>query len=124
MRNGEEFKDLKREVIDLRKTVINLRNEIEELTRHIKTSTTSAGTVTPGEYHIFQNRENCLEGDASWDRLVYLLREADRGLTAAELAERWGKSRSRTSEVLNKLVEDGRLVKFRDGRLIRFRPPE
>ncbi|MHA1768510.1 MAG: MarR family transcriptional regulator [Candidatus Thorarchaeota archaeon] len=121
MGGKSEIDDLKKEVIDLRETVSSLKEEIEMLTSHIKTTITRAGTVTPGEYTVFPNKDNCLEGDASWDRLVHLLREADRGLTAAELARSWGRSRSRTSEVLNKLVDDGRLVKFRDGRLIRFR---
>ncbi|MGY5858452.1 MAG: helix-turn-helix domain-containing protein, partial [Candidatus Thorarchaeota archaeon] len=66
----------------------------------------------------------CLDGDASWDRLVNLMHNEDSGLTAAELAEKWGKSRSRTSEVLNKLAENGQIIKYRDGRMIRFRSAE
>jgi Fic family protein len=119
----KELNSLKREVVDLRKTVGYLRNEIEQLTEEIKNATIVDGS-TLGQYNVFENKDNCLEGDASWDRLVNMLRETDQGLTASELAEKWGKSRSRTSEVLNKLAEEGRLVKYRDGRSIKFRPSE
>ena len=64
------------------------------------------------------------EYDMSWEKLLALLKSSRSAMTAAELADRWGRSRSRTSEVLNKLVEEGQLVKFRDGRRIRFRTTE
>ncbi len=123
MSREEDIKGLKREVVDLRKTVGYLKNEIERLTEEIRNATVVEGSAL-GQYNVFPNRENCLEGDVSWERLVNLLQKTDSGLTASELAERWGKSRSRTSEVLNKLAEDGRLVKYRDGRKIKFMASE
>ncbi|NWF96903.1 MAG: MarR family transcriptional regulator [Candidatus Thorarchaeota archaeon] len=74
-----------------------------------------------GVYSISDSLTECMKHDAAWARLVGLVEGAKSGLTAAELAEKWGKSRSRTSEVLNKLVGDGHLVKYRDGREIKFR---
>lgn len=123
MKEERELDNLKREVLDLRKTVGYLRSEIEHLTEEIKNATIVDSSAL-GQYNVFQNKDNCLEGDVSWDRLVSMLRETDRGLTASELADKWGKSRSRTSEVLNKLAEEGRLVKYRDGRSIKFRVSE
>ncbi|MBN2227977.1 MAG: helix-turn-helix transcriptional regulator [Candidatus Thorarchaeota archaeon] len=123
MANNQDFEALKKEVSDLKKTVYGLKNTIVELTNQLEASD-GKSPYDGGQYSIFPNRANCLEGDVSWDRLLNLLSDADRGLTATELAEKWGRSRSRTSEVLNKLAEDGQIVKYRDGRLIRFRTPE
>lgn len=123
MKDEKELDGLKREVVDLRRTVGYLRTEIERLTEEIKNATIVDSSAL-GQYNVFQNRDHCLEGDVSWDRLVNVLRETDRGLTASELAEKWGKSRSRTSEVLNRLAEEGRLVKYRDGRSIKFMASE
>ena len=58
-------------------------------------------------------------GKSGW----YVLGQEVRGFER-ELAKLWGKSRSRTSEVLNRLVGEGHVVKYRDGREIKFRPPE
>lgn len=121
MGEDKEIEELRKEVTELRKTVYSLKDTIIELTNHIE------GSETPFEgaqYSVFSDKSNCLEGDASWDRLVNLMHNEDRGLTAAELAEKWGKSRSRTSEVLNKLAENGQIIKYRDGRMIRFRSAE
>jgi Fic family protein len=120
LKETNEIDGLKKEVVDLRKTVGYLRSEIERLTEEIRKSTIVDSSAL-GQYSVFQNRENSLEGDASWERLVNLLQNTGQGLTASELADRWGKSRSRTSEVLNKLAEEGRLAKFRDGRSVKFR---
>jgi Fic family protein len=119
LKEASEIDGLRKEVVDLRKTVGYLRSEIERLTEEIRRSTIVDSSAL-GQYNVFQNRENSLEGDASWDRLVGLLQKTEQGLTASELADKWGRSRSRTSEVLNKLAEEGRLVKFRDGRSIKF----
>jgi hypothetical protein len=123
MGEGQDIEKLRKEVIELRKTVYSLKDTIIELTNQIETGT-SGSPYDGGQYSIFPDRSNCLEGDASWDRLVNLMHNEDRGLTAAELAEKWGKSRSRTSEVLNKLAENGQIIKYRDGRMIRFRSAE
>ncbi len=120
MADNQDIKALQKEVKELRKTVYSLKDTIIGLTTQIEIGS-SESPYEGGQYNIFPNRSNCLEGDASWDRLVTLLHKEDSGLTAAELAEKWGKSRSRTSEVLNKLAEDGQIVKYRDGRMIRFR---
>jgi DNA-binding transcriptional ArsR family regulator len=123
MKENQEIDSLRKEVIELRKTVYNLKDTIIELTNQIEI-VNSESPFEGGQYNIFPNRSNCLDGDASWERLINLLHNEDRGLTAAELAEKWGKSRSRTSEVLNKLAENGQIIKYRDGRMIRFRSAE
>ncbi|MGY5874919.1 MAG: helix-turn-helix domain-containing protein [Candidatus Thorarchaeota archaeon] len=111
-----QLKELKKELTELRKTVRTLTDTVNELKSHIVTGAESASENSAvGQYTLFD------KGDVSWDRLVKILRKNTDGRTAAELAQEWGKSRSRTSEVLNHLVEEGRLVKFRDGRRIRFR---
>ena len=124
MAQEKELKKLKKEVRELKKTVYTLKDTVVELTSRIQKGSDAGSPYDSGQYNIFGAGSRVREGDISWNRLVNLLREADTGLTAAELAEKWGKSRSRTSEVLNKLVDEGHLVKFRDGRLIRFRTVE
>jgi len=117
----KELKELRKEVHELKQTVYTLKDTIVELTSRFKHSTDAGSPYDSGQYNVFSDRGNCLEGDVSWNRLVNLLHEEDLGLTTTELAEKWGRSRSRTSEVLNKLVDEGHIVKFRDGRQIRFR---
>ncbi len=124
MTEKKELNELRKEVRELRHTVYTLKDTIVELTSRIKKGSDAGSPYDSAQYNVFTAGSSILEGDISWNRLVNLLREADTGLTAAELAEKWGKSRSRTSEVLNKLVDEGHLVKFRDGRLIRFRTVE
>ncbi len=123
MEKNQEIEALRKEVKELRKTVYSLKDTIIELTNQIET-VSSESPLEGGQYAIFPNKSNCLDGDASWDRLVNLLHSEDNGLTATELSEKWGKSRSRTSEVLNKLAENGQIIKYRDGRMIRFRSAE
>jgi len=120
MEKNQEIEALRKEVKELKKTVYSLKDTIIELTNQIET-VSSESPLEGGQYSMFPNKSNCLDGDVSWDRLVNLLHSEDSGLTATELAEKWGKSRSRTSEVLNKLAENGQIIKYRDGRLIRFR---
>jgi polyhydroxyalkanoate synthesis regulator phasin len=120
----KEMKELRKEVHELRETVYTLKDTIVELSSRIKHSTDAGSPYDSGQYNIFSDSSNCLENDVSWNRLVNLLHEESLGLTATELSEKWGRSRSRTSEVLNKLVDEGHLVKFRDGRQIRFRTAE
>ena len=124
MKEEKELKELQKEVHELKQTVYTLKDTIVELTSRIKHSTDAGSPYESGQYNIFSNRGNCLDNDVSWNRLVNLLHEEALGLTASELSEKWGRSRSRTSEVLNKLVDEGHIVKFRDGRQIRFRTPE
>ena len=121
MTEDKELKELRKEVHELKQTVYTLKDTIVELTSRFKHSTDAGSPYDSGQYNVFSDRGNCLEGDVSWNRLVNLLHEEDLGLTTTELAEKWGRSRSRTSEVLNKLVDEGHIVKFRDGRQIRFR---
>ena len=123
MDENQDIEELRKEVTELRKTVYSLKDTIIELTNQIETGNTES-PFEGGQYSVFPDRSNVLEGDASWDRLVNLMHNEDSGLTAAELAEKWGKSRSRTSEVLNKLAENGQIIKYRDGRMIRFRSAE
>jgi polyhydroxyalkanoate synthesis regulator phasin len=120
----KELKELQKEVHELKQTVYTLKDTIVELTSKLKGSPDAGSPYDSGQYNVFSERGNLLEGDISWNRLVNLLHEENLGLTATELAEKWGRSRSRTSEVLNKLVDEGHLVKFRDGRQIRFRTAE
>ncbi|OLS27241.1 MAG: hypothetical protein ThorAB25_20410 [Candidatus Thorarchaeota archaeon AB_25] len=124
MTEDKELKELREEVHELKQTVYTLKDTIVELTSRLKQTPDAGSPYDSGQYNVFNNRGNCLEGDISWNRLVNLLQEERLGLTATELAERWGRSRSRTSEVLNKLVDEGHLVKIRDGRQIRFRTAE
>ena len=124
MSEEKELKELRKEVYELKQTVYTLKDTIVELSSRIKHSTDAGSPYESGQYNIFSDRGNCLENDVSWNRLVNLLHEETLGLTATELSEKWGRSRSRTSEVLNKLVDEGHLVKFRDGRQIRFRTAE
>ena len=123
MSKSQDIEALRKEVKELKKTVYSLKDTIIELTNQIEIGSTES-PYDGEQYSMFPNRTNCLEGDVSCDRLVNLLHSEDSGLTAAELAKKWGKSRSRTSEVLNKLVENGHIVKYRDGRMIRFRSAE
>ena len=119
MAEDKELKELRKEVHELRETVYTLKDTIVELTSRLKHTADMRSPYDSGQYNVFSG--SSLESDVSWSRLVNLLSEEDLGLTATELAEKWGRSRSRTSEVLNKLVDEGHLVKFRDGRQIRFR---
>ena len=123
MSSNDDFKALEKEVRELKKTVYSLKNTVIELTNQLEL-TAGASPYEGGQYSIFTNRSNTLEGDVSWNRLLTLLSNAEQGLTTTELAKRWGKSRTRTSEVLNMLADDGHIVKYRDGRLIRFRSAE
>jgi hypothetical protein len=120
----KELKELRKEVHELKQTVYTLKDTVVELTSRLKQTPDAGSPYDSGQYNVFSNRGNSLEGDISWNRLVNLLQEERLGLTTTELAERWGRSRSRTSEVLNKLVDEGHLVKIRDGRQIRFRTAE
>jgi hypothetical protein len=115
------LKELRKEVRELKETVYTLKDKIVEITSGLKHSAEADASYDSGLYNVFGSRSNCLEGDVSWSRLVNLLNDEDLGLTATELAEKWGRSRSRTSEVLNKLADEGHLIKVRDGRTIRFR---
>ncbi len=110
-----EIKELTQTVLQLRETVNVLSSKITETKNHRSTQ------IEMGSYKVLQDQGSFIEGDASWARLVSLLHGKNTGLTATELANKWGKSRSRTSEVLNRLVEEGRLIKYRDGRRIKFR---
>lgn len=123
-RDSEVFQ-LKEEIRELSKTVLMLKQTVNQLSAKIQTTPDRIQVSSEsGQYNVFANQASIIEYDVSWQRLVTLLQDANAGLTATELATRWGKSRSRTSEVLNKLVGDGHLVKFRDGRRIRFRAPD
>ncbi|MFW9968058.1 MAG: hypothetical protein ACFFEA_12965 [Candidatus Thorarchaeota archaeon] len=113
----DEIKELTQTVLELRETVNNLSSRITE------TKNQSKFQAEPVSYKILYDQGSMIEGDASWARLVGLLQGKHIGLTASELANKWGKSRSRTSEVLNRLVEEGQLIKYRDGRRIKFRAP-
>ena len=121
MSEKKELKKLRKEFHKLKQTVYTMQDTIVELKSKLKQSEDAGSPYDSGQYNVFEASSNVLEGDISWNRLVNLLHDADLGLTATELAEKWGRSRSRTSEVLNKLVDEGHLVKVRDGRLIRFR---
>lgn len=114
----DEIKELTQTVLELRETVNVLSSKI------IETKNQRKPPVEMGSYKVVQDQGSFIEGDASWTRLVGLLRGKTSGLTASELANKWGKSRSRTSEVLNRLVEEGQLIKYRDGRRIKFRAPQ
>jgi hypothetical protein len=122
LEKDNELKKLRKEIKVLRDTVSNLTRTIDDLKSTVASDGPSDRPIDTGsEYRIFQDSESCLSQDASWIRLMNLLQDTAAGLTAAEAAIRWGKSRSRTSEVLNKLADEGHLVKYRDGREIKFR---
>lgn len=121
MDKDEELVKLRKEIRVLKNTVSDLTRTIDDLKTTVKDDKISSSNRSQGEYQIFQDSENCLSHDASWVRLMNLLQDTRTGLTATEAATRWGKSRSRTSEVLNKLADEGHLVKYRDGREIKFR---
>ncbi|MHA2066650.1 MAG: MarR family transcriptional regulator [Candidatus Thorarchaeota archaeon] len=114
----DEIKELTQTVLELRETVNNLSSKIPG------TNSQQESKVEMGSYKVLHDQGSFIEGDASWARLVGLLEGKNKGLTASELANKWGKSRSRTSEVLNRLVEEGQLIKYRDGRRIKFRAPK
>lgn len=118
MNKDEELDKLRKEIRVLRDTVTDLTKTIDDLRTTVATDRPQEST---GTYRIFPNSDNCLDFDASWLRLMGVLQRTDEGLSAAEAAKKWGKSRSRTSEVLNKLADEGHLVKYRDGREIKFR---
>ena len=114
--------ELMYEIKELRETVLELQETVRQMSALFERAGSSGiNPANGGDYMLLSDQGGVIEGDASWLKLVGLLREADEGLTATELAPLWGRSRSRTSEVLNILVQDGQLVKYRDGRTIRFR---
>jgi superoxide dismutase len=122
LEKDKEIKQLRNEVSDLKETVSGLAHLVNKLTSTMKTEIPeSKSQVVRRGYQIFGESESALNHDVSWTRLVNLLQDSNSGLTAKQLSERWGKSRTRTSEVLNILVDDGHLVKYRDGREIKFR---
>lgn len=124
MSDDQSISELKDEITELRRTVMMLQETVQQLTLKLDPGISDGTTnVETGQYQIFPRHGSLIERDTSWERLVGLLKKADQGLTARELAGRWGKSRSRTSEVLNRLVEEGEIVKYRDGRRIRFKTP-
>ena len=119
MGKADEIQSLKNEVQELRSTIAKLERVVVELTAKLEGPPDQKVIASKNQgYQIFS--QDTFERDVSWDRLIHHLQNYDYGLTTEELAERWGKSRSRTSEVLNKLVDEGVLVKYRDGRNIRF----
>ncbi len=120
MSKNQDFESLRKEVRELQKTVYMLKDTIVELTNQLESSTVGS-PQEEGKYTLFPSRSDYLEGDISWNRLLNVLQKEEKGMTTVELAEKWGRSRSRTSEVLNKLAGSGQLVKYRDGRLIKFR---
>ncbi len=120
MSKQQDFESLRKEVRELKKTVYMLKDTIVELTNQLESST-AGSPQEDGQYNLFPNRADYLESDISWNKLLNVLQDAEKGMTTVELAKKWGRSRSRTSEVLNKLAGNGQLVKYRDGRLIRFR---
>ena len=125
MPDDSEIQELRDEVSQLYKTVKLLTKSVNELTAKIEENQLrDHKRIAESQYSIFDKNSSLLVYDASWEKLLALLRDSKSAMTAAELADRWGRSRSRTSEVLNKLVEEGHLVKFRDGRRIRFRSTE
>jgi hypothetical protein len=124
MSKESEVIQLKDEVKELKRTVSKLRESVSQLNARIGEPDHQAASPPKGaQYNVFADQRSCIDYDIGWQRLVGYVRHESAGLTAAELAMKWGKSRSRTSEVLNRLAEDGHVVKFRDGRKIRFRPP-
>jgi hypothetical protein len=117
--------ELKDEIRELRETVLSLRKTVGELTVQLEQGKQAQSKPKQeAVYKVLSNQTMCIEGDLSWARLLGHLQDADQGLTATEAASRWGRSRSRTSEVLNKLASKGHVVKYRDGRKIRFTSPE
>ena len=117
IKREQGIQDLENELKKLRNTVKVLTETVNDL----KTKIEDVGSTTDERRYSMFDQNKMTEGDVSWDRLVSIIEEKDAGRTAKELAKEWGKSRSRTSEVLNHLVNEGRLVKYRDGRRIRFR---
>ncbi|MHA1882601.1 MAG: hypothetical protein ACTSUO_06110 [Candidatus Thorarchaeota archaeon] len=123
MDKDKELRQLRNEVSDLKETVSTLSQLVNKLTSTMNTENSESKLqVVRSGYQIFGESESALDHDVSWTRLVNLLQDSSSGLTARQLSEQWGKSRTRTSEVLNILVDDGHLVKYRDGREIKFRP--
>ncbi len=121
MEKDTELVKLRKEIKILRDTVSNLTKTIDDLKTKVVNDEPNVSDKAGNDYRIFQDSESCLSQDASWIRLMNLLQNTNSGLSAAEAAIKWGKSRSRTSEVLNKLADEGHLVKYRDGREIKFR---
>ena len=117
IKREQGIQDLENELKKLRNTVKVLTETVNDL----KTKIEDVGSTGGEQRYSMFDQNKMTEGDVSWDRLVSIIEEKDAGRTAKELAKEWGKSRSRTSEVLNHLVNEGRLVKYRDGRRIRFR---
>ncbi|MGV9103367.1 MAG: helix-turn-helix domain-containing protein [Candidatus Thorarchaeota archaeon] len=124
MNSEEEMKRLRRKIEQLNQTVSNLEQTIGELKSKVDRNLPAEQKGQEGQYNVFANQQSVIEGDLSWERLIGLLEDTEKGLTAQQLAKKWGRSRSRTSEVLNTLVDEGRLVKMRDGRHMRFIVPD
>ncbi|TXT54933.1 MAG: hypothetical protein BAJATHORv1_50186 [Candidatus Thorarchaeota archaeon] len=123
MDSEKEIQQLREEIRSLKKTVMDLKGVITDLKSQVIDKESPRRSAEVGRYDMFPNQDY-VERDASWDRLLNFLYDAEKGLTTTELAEQWGRSRSRTSEVLNQLVEEGHLIKYRDGRKMKFRAIE
>ncbi|MEM2142381.1 MAG: helix-turn-helix domain-containing protein [Candidatus Thorarchaeota archaeon] len=122
MSEESENSRLRSEIAELRMTVQSLRKMVTELNERLaQTSPPSSIGAYAERYSVAKDARESLFQDASWSKLINILRDASDGMTAAELARQWGKSRSRTSEVLNRMAKDGQVVKYRDGREIKFR---
>jgi len=124
MDREEDMEKLRKEIQQLSMTVSNLEETIGELKSKVEHNLTTKTRKGVAQYDVFANQQSAIERDMSWERLIGLLEDTEKGLTAQQLAKKWGRSRSRTSEVLNTLVDEGRLVKFRDGRHMKFIAPD
>ncbi len=120
----QEINRLKTEISELKKTILSLSQTVSYLTERLVYDRVVPPVSMQMDYSVTPTLRNCIDYDESWKRLLGIVEEAELGLTAGELARKWGKSRSRTSEVLNTLVGQGYLVKYRDGREIKFRIPK
>ncbi len=122
MVENDVLEELRREVQRIGMTLRALTRTVDDLARQVSELKTRPCIPPSPTYDLnVDDSSDRVREDLSWNRLLAMVHEAGSALTADELARRWGRSRSRTSEVLNKLVDEGRLTKVRDGRRVRFK---
>ncbi len=125
----DELESIKEEIKLLRGIVESLTARIDRLTELLETNINSPAVLNNdaskfGTFNINQTVSRYNFQNFLYNEMLNIVSKADTsgtGVTAEEVAKIWGRSRSRTSEMLNQLVRKGLLIKYQDGRSIKFK---